>query len=90
MTHRLCLSCENSVPTDAEKGDKILRIIQNGNTLAILCEECQGQVKSFRMGFSKETPDGKWEPMNFQCLGTFHEEERKEYYDKLDITRAQE
>ena len=89
--HRLCLSCETtSVPAHPEADDKVIRVIQAGSAIGVICEDCQSQIKGFRMGFSRDTLKSKWESTNFQCTNTFQEDERKEYYDTLDITRAQE
>lgn len=86
--HKMCMSCEGSISAEREKDDKVIRITRDGTTIGIICEVCQPEVKTFRMAFTRATENDKFQPILFQCLDTFLEDKRKDYYENLDILSA--
>lgn len=87
MSFRMCLSCSTALPPEPEQDDAVIRVVRAGKVLGVLCEPCQAPVKTFKFAFTRDNPDAQFSPLNFQCLEALGEDERKDRYDGIDVTR---
>lgn len=70
----------SDVPVEVDRdADNVLVVIQGGKVVGIISKEAQENIKTIRMTFTRDTPNGFFKPLQGQGIEVFrdtHESER--------------
>ena len=79
-----CMTTGVHFDKDGQYPDDTIVIYRNGKIIGLVSPEAQDGVKTLRMTLTRDTRTANFQPLQGQCIETFHEHERSQHRDYAD------